>query len=72
MLELLMVIHQSYSRLDHIEKHLSNAYQLIKVLLGENPLEEKMKALSGLRMEFGIIKSDAECALLCLGDGQEE
>ncbi len=67
----LLLIHQPLQRLEHIEKHIAEARRLIGVILGDGNMAERLKAVSALSMEFGIIKSDAECALLLLGDGRE-
>ncbi|WP_428562344.1 MAG: hypothetical protein ACP59X_21145 [Solidesulfovibrio sp. DCME] len=58
--------------IDRIETLVAiEARRLIGVILGDGHVAERLKAVSALSMEFGIIKSDAECALLLLGDGRE-
>lgn len=68
----LLLTHQPLQRLEHIEKHVAEARRLIGVLLGDGHTAERFKAVSALATEFRIIQSDAECALLLLGDGQKE
>ena len=68
----LLLTHQPLQRLEHIEKHIAEARRLIGVLLGDGHVAERFKALSALATEFRIIQSDAECALLLLGNGKEE
>lgn len=67
----LLLTHQPLQRLAHIEKHVAEAHRLIKVILGADDVSERLKTVPALATEFRIILGDAECALLCLGDGQE-
>ena len=67
-LTVLTIVHNSTQCLDHIEKHIGAASTLIDLILGDKTCTQKLKAIEGLKMEFNIIKSDAERALAFLGD----
>ncbi len=69
---MLMMTHQAKARLDHIEKHVAEARRLLGVLAGDARAMDKLEAAASLLFEFQIIKGDAECALVVLGNHGED
>ncbi|MHC1700322.1 MAG: hypothetical protein AB9900_04985 [Humidesulfovibrio sp.] len=55
--------------LDHAQKHLNECRELLPLITKEGlPIREKLANIESLKMHLGVIRGDAERALLTVGE----
>jgi len=64
-----MLTAMTHNVLEHAHKHLFEARDILRALdSGKLSLDEKLASIAKLKLHIGIIRDDADRALLVIGD----